>query len=279
MTNLVKSEKTTAVATASFLDEMMLDATSNMTMGLESADASSFAIPFLSVVQTNSPICSESKPEYNPDAKAGMIFNTVSKKLYNGKTGVTIIPCYFKREFLLWGNRKASGGFKGSFDPLHIQKLESAGAIENVGGKLYVKDKDGSIDLDKADYYVDTRSHYILLVDDETGATNKMILSLSSSQVKKSRNLLTMLSEVKVQTPDGQKRTPPSFANLVKVTSTLESNDKGEWRGFDFQLSGLVQDANLYKEAKAFYESVASGDVKADFSKMDDAQPEESREF
>ena len=117
-------------------------------------------------------------------------------------------------------------------------------------------------------YFADTRSHYVLTVNDATGETGQAILALSASQVKASKMLMTSLQQKKVDTARG-KQTPPTFANRVRLTTVGMSNEKGSWSGVRFDLDGLVTDAAIFAEAKAFYKAIAAGEVKVDFAKAD----------
>ena len=39
----------------------------------------------------------------------GMIFNSVSGELYDGTVGISVIPCFYKLEYIEWKNREESG--------------------------------------------------------------------------------------------------------------------------------------------------------------------------
>lgn len=237
--------------------------------GFEGADQDSFAIPFLQVLQKMSPKVDEDHAEYIQGAKAGMFYNTVTGKLYDGKAGVTVIPCAYKRTYILWGGREGDGGFKGEFT---VEQFDALAADETkvkiLDGKPYVPNEDGTIQEKKNDYYSDTRSHFVIVLDNETGEYGRAILSLASSQIKSSKKLMTSLQQKKIKTPKGM-MTPPTFANLVKATTSGRSNDSGSWSGVDFELTGIISDADLYREAKEFYTQVVGGELKADDAKAD----------
>jgi len=239
--------------------------------GFEGADKDSFAIPFLQLLQKMSPLVDEDDSKHIKGAKAGMLFNTVTQKLYDGKVGVIVIPCAYKRTFIQWAGREAEGGFKGEFKPEQIEQMLANGTIVALDGKLYKPGEDGSVNEKKSDRYEDTRSHFVLVVDPETGEYGQAIISLSSTQIKASKMLMTALQQKKVDTAQG-KKTPPTFANMVKVTTVSMSNDKGSWSGLRFDLDGLVKDVNIYNEAKAFYKAVVDGSVGADYSKAEAPQ-------
>jgi hypothetical protein len=234
--------------------------------GFEGADKESYSIPFLQILQKMSPMVDEDDPKYVAGAKAGMIFNTVTQKLFDGKAGLQIIPAFFKRSFILWGGREGDGGFKGEITPEEFDKILSSGAIEVVDGRPLVKDDKGEVHPKKSDYYADTRSHYVIVIDPESGDIGQAIISLSSSQIKASRGLMTALSQKKIES-GGMQRTPPTYANIVRLSTVGLSNEKGSWSGAKFELEGLVTDANLYQMAKEFYKAVSTGAIKADHSK------------
>lgn len=236
--------------------------------GFEGADKDSFAIPFLQLLQKMSPLVDEDNAKYIQGAKAGMLFNTVTQKLYDGKAGLIIIPCAYKRSYIQWAGREAEGGFKGEFTPEQIASMQGSGAIVALDGKLYKPNEDGSVNEKKNDRYEDTRSHFVLVIDPTTGEYGQAIISLSSTQIKASKMLMTALQQKKVDTPQG-KKTPPTFANMVKLTTIGMSNDKGAWSGLSFTLDGLVKDVNIYNEAKAFYKAVVDGSVNVDYTKAE----------
>lgn len=259
--------QTTALVSADTNAALALLGAEDFGTGFEGADKDSYAIPFLQILQKMSPSVDEDSPRYVQGAKAGMLYNTVTGELLDGKEGFDLVPCFFKRSFIRWSPRDAGGGFKGEFTPEQIEGMVKDGSIIVVDGVYFAKPDDGSApDPKKTDYYADTRSHYVIVVSPKTGETGSAILSLAASQIKPSRMLMTALQQKKIDTPQG-KRTPPMFLNKVRVTTQGLSNDQGSWSGIVFALNGLVDNKDLYEEAKTFYQAVAAGTVKADYSK------------
>lgn len=235
--------------------------------GFEGADKDSYAIPFIQILQKMSPLVDEDSPKRLEGAKSGMLFNTVTQQLYDVREKpLLFVPCAYKRSFILWGARDGDGGFKGEVTPEEMDAIEARGEVENVDGKLLVKDEKGEVNPKKSDYYADTRSHYVIVIDPDTGDTMPCIISLASTQIKSSKMLMTALQNKKVD-HGGVKRTPPTFANLVKFSTVGQSNEKGSWSVAKFELDGLVTDAALFTEAKEFYRAINAGEVKADYSK------------
>jgi hypothetical protein len=237
--------------------------------GMEGATADSFAIPFLSVLQKGSPQVDEASGSSIEGAKAGMLFENVTGRMFDGKAGIDIIPCAYRRVFLRWGPKSGEGsGFKGELSVDEIAVLRGNGQIVEQEGRLYFPLADGSVSDKKCDRVADVRNHYVLLVDRETGGWTNALLSLGSTQIKKSKMLMSALASVKVQGSSGM-YTPPTFANVVSLSTVPESNDKGTWHGVRFELAGAVSRSELYLAAKAFHASVASGTVEAKYSDAD----------
>jgi hypothetical protein len=220
-----------------------------------------------------SPLVDPDNTSYVEGARAGMLYNTVTGELYDGKEGVLLVPCSYKRSFIQWGGREGDGGFKGEFTPEQVVELQEKGEVVAVEGKLFKPNSDGSpINEKKNDYFADTRSHFVLIVNEKTGEVGQAILSLSSTQIKASRQLMTAMQQKKVDVGNGVKRTPPMFANMVRLTTVGRANDSGSWSGAVLALEGMVTDPAIYAEAKEFYKAVSDGSAKADFAKSGSEQ-------
>ncbi len=255
----VVEEKTTALALGA------MDFAADAGQGMEGAGQDSFAIPFLSILQKGSPQVDEASGQSIEGAKAGMLFENVTGRMFNGKEGVIIVQCSYRREFLRWGGRDAGGGFKGAITPEVVAEMRAKGDIVELDGKLYIPEKDGTVNPKRSDNVKDTREHYILIVDQETGAWAEALLSLTSTQIKKSKMLMAALAAVKLKNSAGQLFTPPTFANMVRVTTVPESNDQGTWFGAKFEVVGQVDRPELYAAAKAFHANIAKGSVQVKY--------------
>lgn len=254
--NAVAVQQSTAVAVVA--DDMFA---ADAGAGMEGASQESFAIPFITVLQKGSPQVDETSGVAIEGAKQGMFFDTVNSRLFSGKDGIVIVPCAYRRVFLRWAPKGSEGaGFKGELSVDQVTAMRAAGQIVEVDGKLYVPLPDGTINDKKCDRIADTRNHYVLLLDEETGAWTEALMSLTSTQIKKSKMLMTALASVKLTGPSGM-FTPPTFANKVKCTTVPESNDKGSWFGIRFEMAGRVESAAQYQAAKLFHASVAKGTV------------------
>jgi len=247
--NEVAEVKNTSVALMSMYEE-------DVGGGFEQADKDAYAIPFLSILQAGSPQVKKSDGAYIKGAEEGFLFNSVTQDVVNGEDGVEVIPCYYMRRFVRWGARDAGGGFKGEFlptDPLLAQAKE-------VDGKLLLADPSGAFNPKTSDILVDTRNHYVLVVT-EQGYTPALI-SISSTQIKKSRQWMSKMDGIKLRRADGSMFTAPMFSHKYRLSTVPESNDKGSWYGWKVETAGMVDDPAMYQAAKSFRDAVGAGEVK-----------------
>lgn len=218
--------------------------------GFEEASASAYAIPFIQILQSGSPQCKKSDGAYIKGAEEGMLYNTVTGDLYNGETGIEVIPCHYSQRFIEWKPRESGGGFVSEHLP---------GETEAT-----VKDDKNRDILPNGNTLVDTRNHYVMVRDAE-GMLTPALVTMSSTQLKKSRQWMSKMQGIKVKNAAGDFVTAPMSSRVYKITTTPEQNDKGSWFGFRIELAGLVQNASEYKAAQDFREAVKTGKASAKF--------------
>lgn len=227
--------------------------------GFEQADKDAYAIPFLSVLQSGSPQVKKSDGAYIKGAEEGSLFNSVTQEIASGEVGAKVIPCYYTRRFVRWGARETGGGFKAEYtsdDPI-------ISTVKVLDGRSYFPDEDGSFNPKSSDVLVDTRNHYVLIIR-EDGSFSPAVVSMTSSQLKKSRQWMSKMDGLKFTGKDGQVKTKPMFSHFYQLTTVPESNDAGSWFGYKITLEGEVSAASpaLYAAAKAFQKSITAGEVK-----------------
>jgi hypothetical protein len=219
--------------------------------GMENTTAEDYAIPFLSVLQDLSPQCKETKAEYIEGAKPGMIFNSVTHDMWEPGKSLIIIPCVYKREMIEW--KKKQGGFvKNHGNDFAI--IETAEYNEDLACFL----------LPNGNQINDTRQHYVVVFDPESGEIFQALMSMTSTQMKKSKRWNSLINGRKLTLPDGKKVNAPSFSCAYEVHAIPESNDQGSWYGWSINIEGNVTDENLFNESVALWEAAKAGDIKVD---------------
>lgn len=229
--------------------------------GMEGTDRDSFAVPFLIILQSGSPQCKKADPAYNEDAEEGMIYNTVTGTLYDGDEGIVVIPCAFQRRFVQWADRDAGGGAGGAgFRGEHMpgSNIVNSGIID-PDGRLRVDDATDNKGNHIADLLVDTRNHFVI-IETEDGLVEMAIVSMSSTQVKKSKAWMSRMQALKFKDKSGRLQTPPTFAMSYKLTTVPESNDQGSWFGWKVEPHEPVDtDSPIFEAAEAFNRTVNEG--------------------
>lgn len=222
--------------------------------GFEGADRDSYAIPYLVILQAMSPQCNEDADGYVKGAKPGMIYNTATGELFDGKEGVVVVPSQYQRRYVEWRPREEGGGFAGSYAP------------ESVDLNDLQRDESGRMTLENGNYLSDTRYHYCILIG-KNGETSYVVISMASTQIKKSRNWMTRMAALKIDGSNGAKFTPPTFSHAYRLTTVSEQNEKGNWKGWGpVEIDHMLGDGEegIYQTAKDFRGQIDSGKAKVE---------------
>ena len=212
--------------------------------GFENVKTTSLALPILKLLQNGSGEAQKRNQNYVDGAEPGMLLNTVTKKLYDGANGVSVIPCHYKLEYQEWADFGTGSGRPENLFPDGSDILEST-----------TKDGGGKDRLENGNYILTVGQHYVLVVGDDGGAEQALI-SMSSSQGKISRKWNSMMMSISLDGKNGS-YTPPSFSHSYKLTTVLNSGKGNQWYGYNVVKEGQVKDAALYERAKKFYTSLS----------------------
>lgn len=223
--------------------------------GMENTDRESFAIPFLAVIQKTSPQVDKDTDQYIKGVEAGDLLLTSSNEVFKDEDGVDVVFCGYRRVFLRWAPLDEGGGFKGEIPVEEVAVMRSKGKVIEEDGRLFA---------DNGDIVADTRIHYVLVVR-EDGTFTPAVMSLKSTQIKKSKMLMTQIQSYVAKDSNGKSFTPPSFGHVFHAETVAESNDKGSWRGWKLTRTGFVEDAELFNAAIEFHKTVVNEGVKVNY--------------
>ncbi len=200
-----------------------------------SFEANDLAIPFLSLLQSNSPQLMENK-----ELRPGMIYDTVLKKGYEE---LLVIPCSYVKQYVEWTPRESGGGLKATYNA--SQGLELLQTCK--------KDDKGKDILPNGNLLVPTAVYYVIYVPQwDCQESYKAIISMTSTALKKSRRWNSMMAGISMKRKDGTNFTPPVFSHAYTLTTCAETNVHGSWFNWDISLFGPVDDENTYSEGKTF---------------------------
>lgn len=232
------------------------------------------AIPFLRVLQSNSPQIDNADDRYVPGSAIGDFINTATLEMWDGQEGVRIVPVAFTRSFTEWNKRNEGGGFVkdwGNEDPR--QKLACVRDPET--GRDVTRD--GTELMFSALYFV-------FIIDPETGARQQVAFPLAGTQMKKSKAWAIGMEMLEVEWPrgSGKQINPPMFFCSYQITTVPEENKKGKWRGVKIERAedtlDLVDGEAIYLEARAFKNAIMAGEVRVDAPEPEvlEAEPDDA---
>jgi len=234
------------------VDTMLAD--SIKLSGLENANSpDDLALPFLKVLMQLSPQCNKSSNSFVEGAEPGMIYNTVSGKLYDGEEGIDVVPCHYKREYIEWAERG-----KGTAAPVAIYPA-------NYDISQAPRDANFQNRLPSGNIIEETANHFVLVLND-MGAEQALI-TMKATQRKVSRKWNSMMLSQKIQGKDGRPFTPPSYSHIYRLKTVSQSSSKGTWFGWEIFKVGPVQEKGLYDSAKLFAGGVSLNSVKVQHQK------------
>jgi hypothetical protein len=212
--------------------------------GFENVKQDSMALPILKLLQNGSGEAQKRNQNYVEGAEPGMLFNTVTKRLYDGAKGIHVIPCHYKLEYQEWSDFGTGSGRPEKIYP----------DTSDIKSKT-TEDPSGKDRLPNGNYILTVGNHFVLIVDGDVAET--ALISMSSSQGKVSRKWNSMMMSIVLE---GQKGTytPPSFSHIYKLTTVLNSGKGNQWYGYNVSKVGPVTDEKIYARAKSFYESLAA---------------------
>jgi len=218
--------------------------------GFENMSQKDLALPFLKILGQLSPQVTQGDANYIESAKAGMIYNTVTDDLFDGQKGITVVPCFYKLEYIEWRDR----GTEGSGAPAMIHSSDSDIMTKTT------RDDSNKDRLENGNYVEETASHYVLVVKDNLPLTTALI-TMKSTQRKKSKKWNSMMMSVKSKKKDGSFFTPAMFTQTYKLSTQLEKNNLGSWYGWEIEHIGQVPNQQVLEAAHDFYKSCSAGAV------------------
>jgi len=235
-TGAVTVKKENTVIVPSFLEQ-------DANKGLEGMTQEDLATPRLKVLMALSPQINEIE-----GAKAGMIFNTATDKLYDGSKGIKVLPCAYVRQYVEWQDRG-----QGSGAPVNVYGSDSDILTKTT------RDNNNKDRLENGNYIETCANHFVIVVEDD-GQFSPAVITMKSTQLKKSRKWNSIMNGLTLQGKNGS-YSPPSFSRFYNLKTVLEGNDKGKWHGWDITAGEWITEDQrpLYEKAMKFSESVRSG--------------------
>lgn len=222
--------------------DLVGDAEANPTMTSQDV-----ALPYIYILQANSPQVNPGRSEYVEGAQASMFFNNVSEEVFDGREdGFIFVPCYYERKFVEWVHRDQGGGWVADW-PIDSGILQ----------KTRPDDK-GKPRLQNGNVIVETAYHYGLMLNPDTGVWEQCVIAMKSTALKKNRKWNNMLVTQKIP---GTEHQAPRYLFAFNIGTELESKGDNSWWNFTIEKVEEPVSVDVYKQAKEFAQLIASGAV------------------
>ena len=233
--------------------------------GFDNMTQDDLALPYVRILGQLSAQVNEGDGKYIEGAKPGMIYNNVTHEIFDGKKGIKVVPCYYKKDY-------PEKSDKGDGNPLTVATHLPNSPIIKTG-----KREGAKIRLPNGNYLEETASYFVM-VETKTGGYTPSLITMKSTQLNVSKKWNSMMKTTQIPDGKGGFAIPPMHGVVYNLTSTLQKNDKGSWYGWVVTMDRILdqKDKSLYLSAKEFGGNVSKGNVqtKADVEeKVSDSTP------
>jgi len=222
----------------------------DLSKGFENMTQEDMALPFVRILGQLSPQVTDGDAKYIEGAKPGMIYNTVTSELFDGKKGIKVIPCYYKKDYPEWNDR---GEGPGAPAATHLPNSPVIQTGKREGSKIR---------LPNGNYLEETASYYVL-VETKQGSMTPALITMKSTQLNVSKKWNSMMKTIQIPDGKGGFAIPPMHGVVYNLASVLQKNDKGSWYGWVVTQNRIMgqADKSLYLAAKDFKGNVSKGNV------------------
>lgn len=196
--------------------------------GSEGVTSRDIQIPRIDLLQDLSPQTKEDEDAYIEGAKPGLLFNSLTGEIY-GKD-VIIVPIFYAFVFNIWIERKAGGGFRGSYPT----EAEAKAKIPELAEQEDLREKDFQI--------VETALNYVFVVNGQ-GKIEEASMAFAKTKLSASRKLNALVRQI------GGAR----WRRGYQVTAVSKKNAKGSFYVPEITPIGFTS-PEIFAKAEETYE-------------------------
>lgn len=248
----VATAKSTAVSTEVSAFEQFAGA------GTENVNSTDVLIPRLAILQDLSPQVKKNKPEFIEGAEPGDICDVGTGDLFGQE--VIFLPVYYKKEWLEWAPRATGKGLI-AIHPTDEILTECT------------KDEKGRFITAEGNLVQETAQWYGFNL---TAKRRRCFIPMASSQLKRSRKWMTMVTGEVIERPDGSEFQAPIFYRTYKLGVASESNAEGDWHGWNVSRHQALPETGerwqtLLEEAVKFRQALIDGEARGEHAEPEAA--------
>lgn len=192
--------------------------------GLEDLDSSDRSVPFIKVLEKNSP-----EIETVEGAKPGMFINTATGKLYNS---IRFVPATREHLFVEWVPIDNGGGLVASYG---LQEAISQ----------WAKTQRGKIKLKNGNDLVETFYLYGILLPEEGEDDEPMpvVISFTSTRIKAYKSIVNRSDSIMLRGASGRKFKAPWFCHVWRLTTEKKVDGNQSWYIYKAEFDGESAEA------------------------------------
>ena len=242
------SEETGNVTTKQSGALAKLDFVADSGMGLENMDKGDLALPFLTLLQSGSDETKNKHAKYVDGAEAGMFYNTVTKKLYDGEKGIEVIPVFYKMTYPEWApfERREGRPISNDRGPEILKETTQNNSNKDV--------------LSNGNEIIKTANHFVIINGERP---EKALMTMKSTQLKVSRGWNSLMEDQFETDPKTGKSIPaPMFSRVYRLKSVENAGSNFSWHGYNITMVKKVDNVGLYQMARDFYNSLKNSQQK-----------------
>ena len=242
------SEETGNVTTKQSGALAKLDFVADSGMGLENMDKGDLALPFLKLLQSGSDETKKKHAKYVDGAEAGMFYNTVTKKLYDGEKGIEVIPVFYKMTYPEWApfERREGRPISNDRGPEILKETTQNNSNKDV--------------LSNGNEIIKTANHFVIINGERP---EKALMTMKSTQLKVSRGWNSLMEDQFETDPKTGKSIPaPMFSRIYRLKSVENAGSNFSWHGYNITMLKKVDNVGLYQMARDFYNSLKNAQQK-----------------
>jgi hypothetical protein len=252
--------------------------------GMEGTRLEEQTTPFLRMAQGQSPELKPSDGGYIRDLRLGDVFNTATREVYDGPTGIEGIICWKDYGYGQWIPRDLGGGFRGSIspeDPLVTQTLSRMAAKYGSSARFKMpRFKEGrwsddparTKDTNEPIELVETGQFYLLYGPRPLSSANykRAIIAFTVTALPAYNSVVTRHLNQEWPQPNGTRRAAPIYAYKWWFSTFLDKRGANEFYNWRAELAkpndfiGSLyarEDPQLAHAAREFFELARSGKV------------------
>ena len=193
--------------------------------GLDDLDSSDRSVPFLKVLEKNSP-----EIETVDGAKAGMIIDTATLKLYET---IRFVPACREHTFVEWVPIDNGGGLVASY-----------GMGEDIA--KWAKTQRGKISLRNGNDLVETFYLFGILLPeegDDEGEPKPVVVSFTSTRIKTYKSIVNRSDSILLLGSGGRKFKAPWFCHVWRIGTLKKQDGNQSWFVYTAEFDSPGKDA------------------------------------